>query len=87
MIVVNVLLGWVGTKFVVFVCHCAISLSWLELLTKLSWRSMIDPDIVLLLVLTIGIWRGTITVQLHSVLFGWLMKSWKASVQVWKDRH
>jgi len=28
---------------------------------------MIDPDIVLLLVLTIGIWRGTITVQLHSV--------------------
>ncbi|MDQ5933115.1 MAG: hypothetical protein QG574_399 [Cyanobacteriota bacterium erpe_2018_sw_21hr_WHONDRS-SW48-000092_B_bin.40] len=28
---------------------------------------MIDPDLVLLLVLTIGIWRGTITVQLHSV--------------------
>ncbi len=28
---------------------------------------MIDPDLVLLLVLTIRIWRGTITVQLHSV--------------------
>lgn len=30
---------------------------------------MIDPDLVLLLVMTIGIWRCTITVQLHSVYF------------------
>jgi len=28
---------------------------------------MIDPGLVLLLVLTIGIWRGSFTVQLHSV--------------------
>ena len=42
---------------------------------------MIDPDLVLLLVLTIGIWRGTITVQLHSVN---RCEKWKAKSLTWK---
>lgn len=45
---------------------------------------MIDPDLVLLLVLTIGIWRGTITVQLHSVYSMREIEGEKSDLKRWK---